>query len=268
MEIRKMYSPFCYVCCALVAMLAASQAAWGAGGTAIVAQKGQPAYIADGLPEGVSGLINHPRRTTGWSPWFTEWPNDVHHYALEAKTTEEINDLLITLAAVDTPVRQVRLSYEKEPASIGWVTRLPEKNNIPVMFSIGNQEQVNQWHARTGSPIGKIEFADTPVAVVPTLTIYVRNKVVDLEKLELPEGLKVEVGGVPGVFHKWNKVEDKQPKLSEEEARELMAKLEARLDDEEKEAKAKIEEFLKEYAKRAKEAEEDRPEGSGEQRPR
>src|SRR5690606_5754823 len=98
-------------------------------------QQGKPATIADHLPAGIAAIINHPQRTTGWNSWFTEWPNDVCHYALEVESTAEINDLLKKLAAVESQVRQVRLSYEKEPAALGWVTQVPKGNAIPVVFS-------------------------------------------------------------------------------------------------------------------------------------
>lgn len=43
-----------------------------AGGTSIVAQKGQPAYMSPRWPEGTKDLVNSPLRTTGWNSWFSE----------------------------------------------------------------------------------------------------------------------------------------------------------------------------------------------------
>jgi hypothetical protein len=49
--------------------------------------------------------------------------------------------------------------------------------------------------------------------------------------------------------------------MSEKDAREPIAKLEAKLSDEEKQTKTKIEEFVKEYTERTKESEDRHPVG-------
>lgn len=224
----------------------------GAGGTSIVAKKGSRAYVDPNLPEGVAEIINHPRRTTGWNDWFTEWPSDVKHYALEVESTAEINDLLKKLAAVEGKIRAVRLSFDEEPGALGWVTRVDKGSRIPVMFSVGNQQQVDRWYAHVRKPFGQLEFADTPVAVPPTLTIYAGNKTVDLEKLEIPDGLEVSRGGTPGPFYRWNLVDEL--KKGEGNAQETLAredaKLEEQLASEQKERKRQIDKMVKDYAER------------------
>jgi hypothetical protein len=186
-----------------------------AGGTSIVASPGQPASVSTGWPEGVGELVNDPARTTGWNSWFTEWPNDVNQYAFEIKTMGDLNRLIQKLAPVKSEVRQIRLSYLKEPQSLGWVTRLPKNNDIPVIFSIGDQSRIDQWYKRVRKPFGRMEFVAVPVAVPPTLTLFVQNDSVNLDQLTIPKEIVVTSGYVPTVFHRFNTTIEKK---REEEA--------------------------------------------------
>jgi hypothetical protein len=189
-------------------MLLAAGDLFAAGGTTVVASKGAAATISATWPEGVGDLVNDAARTSGWRPWFTEWPNDVQHYAYDVKSTDEINALIVKLAATKSDVRQLRLSYLPEPAQLGWVTRLPDGNGIPVIFSVGDQGRVDEWYKNVRKPFGKMEFFAAPVAVPPTLTIFVQNKAVDLDKLTVPKGITVLSGNVPGIFHRFNTTDE------------------------------------------------------------
>ena len=136
---------------------------------------------------------------------FSEWSNDVSHYAFDITETADLNRLIEKLASIKSELRQIRLSPTAEPRGLGWVTSLPEGNKIAALFSIGDQEQVNQWYRGfPGAKFGVMTFTDVPVAVPPTLTIYVANEKVDLDKLEIPNGVEVVVGDCPRVYHKWN----------------------------------------------------------------
>lgn len=104
----------------IVLSIAAPRILFGAGGTSIVATKGGPAHVSAGWPEGVGELVNDPARTSGWNSWFTEWPNDVHQYAFEIKSTDDLNRLIAKLAAIKSELRQIRLSHQKEPSGLGW----------------------------------------------------------------------------------------------------------------------------------------------------
>lgn len=183
-----------------------------AGGTAVVASPGQPAYISPTWPAGVGELINDPARTHGWNSWFTEWPNDVHQYAFEIQSMDDLNRLIQKLATVNGELKQVRVCHLKEPRGLGWVTQLDKGNAIPVIFSIGDQEQINQWYGQVRKPFGVMEFKAAPIAVPPTLTIFVRHPTVNLLELKIPDGIEVTEGYVPSVFHKSNLVgEDDRP---------------------------------------------------------
>jgi hypothetical protein len=175
-----------------------------AGGTDIVASKGQPAYVSPSWPVGCGDLVNAPSRTSGWNSWFSEWPNDVNQYAFELKSTEELNRLIEKLAAIKSNLKEIRLSHLKEPNGLGWVTRLPEGNRIPVIFSIGDQAVIDEWFKQVRQPFGVMEFTATPEAVPPTLTIFVQNNVVKIDDLRIPEGIKLLAGHVPTVFHRFN----------------------------------------------------------------
>jgi hypothetical protein len=181
-----------------------------AGGTMIVAQKGQPAHISASWPDGVGEIVNDPCRTKGLNSWFSEWPNDVNQYLYEVKTIEDVNRLIQKLAAVKTDLKQLRLSHLKEPRGLGWVTSLPEGNDTSVVFSIGDQSRIDQWFGHVRKPFGKMEFLAVPVAVPPTITIFVQNNVIDLDGLRIPDGIVVESGGVPAVFHRFNTTQEKE----------------------------------------------------------
>ncbi len=210
----------CPLACAMTFSLLTSASLWAAGGTSIVARSGQKAAVSAGWPQGVGDLVNHPARTTGWNSWFSEWPNDVNQYALEIKTMEELNRLIQELASVKSDMLQIRLSYLKEPKSLGWVTQVPKGNGIPVIFSIGDQSRIDQWYKRVRKPFGQMVFVATPVAVPPTLTIFVQSEVVQLDKLSIPAGIAVTKGYVPTVFHRSNTtIELKREKEAREKAK-------------------------------------------------
>ncbi|MFM7316816.1 MAG: hypothetical protein ACKO5E_07690 [bacterium] len=184
--------------------LVVKQIAWAVGGTDTIATKGQPAHVSPSLPEGTGELVNDLSRTCGWNSWFSEWPNDVNQYAFEIKSTDDLNRLIEKLAKVKSDLRQIRLSHLKEPNGLGWVTRVPEGNGISVILSIGDQARIDEWFKHVRKPFGVMEFTATPVAVPPTLTIFVQNEAVDLDALKIPEGIDVLAGDVPTVFHKFN----------------------------------------------------------------
>jgi hypothetical protein len=174
------------------------------GGTRPVATKGKPAFVSPSWPEGVGQLVNDPLRTWGYNSWYSEWPNDINQYAFKIKSINDANRLIAKLAAIKADLRQIRLSHLKEPRRLGLVTRLPEGNGIPIIFSIGDQAQIDFWFKRARKPFGPFEFTAAPEAVPPTLTIFVQNESVKLEKLKIPDGIDVSIGYVPTGFHKWN----------------------------------------------------------------
>lgn len=225
----------------VVFILCASSNLFAAGGTSTIATKGQPAAVPEGWSEGVGAIVNDPTRTSGWNSWFSEWPNDVNQYAFEIASTDDLNRLLEKLAATKSEVRQVRLSYLKEPSGMGWVTNVPKDNNIAAIFSLGNQARIDEWYKRVRKPFGAMEFTAAPVAVPPTLTIFVQNKAVNLEELKIPEGIIVTSGYVPTVFHKFNTKDEDQRKA--EAARKPTPT--EKLDPPAQAAADKIEAFLK-----------------------
>jgi hypothetical protein len=218
------------------------------GGTSIVATKGRPVHVAAAWPDGVGELVNDPMRTSGWNSWFTEWPNDVHQYAFEVKSTEDVNRLIEKLAATKSDVRQIRLSHLKEPRSLGWVTRLPDGNNIAVIFSIGDQSRIDEWYKTVRKPFGVMEFTAAPVAVPPTLTIFVRNESVRLAELKIPAGIEVTSGYLPTVFYRSNTtIEQKREEEAARRKTEGMLIELNDLDPASQTAAREIEAFLKKH---------------------
>lgn len=201
--------------------------AWASGGTDVVAARGAHALVSPGWSPGTGEIVNDPCRTCGWNPWFSEWPNDVHHYALVIDSTDDLNRLIAKLAGIKGDLQQIRLSCQTEPRSLGFVTSMPEGKGIPVLFTIGNQKQIDDWFKqledcddshdlvttlvkgvvvptpdrRTVKQFGKMTFARVPTAIPPTLTIFVQNPLVELEQLKIPAGIDVFVGQVPVGFY-------------------------------------------------------------------
>lgn len=197
------------ISCAVIACLP-STSLFAAAGTSIIASKGQQAYVNPGWPKGVSDIVNDPARTTGWNDWFSEWPNDVNQYAFEITSMEDLNRLVRKLGESGSKLRQVRLCPIKEPNGLGWTTSLPKGNSIPVLFSVGDQSRIDEWYKHVRKPFGVMEFIAAPVAVPPTLTIFVQHDLVKLEQLEVPAGITVSEGYAPTVFHRSNTKQEEQ----------------------------------------------------------
>ena len=231
----------------LALLVGASANLLAAGGTRVVATEGEPLDPPAHWPAGVSELVNDPARTSGWNGWFSEWPNDVLQYAFKVKNTADVNRLIKKLAAVNADLRQIRLSHRQEPQALGWVTRVPEGNAIAVVFSIGDQTRIDQWYKQVRQPFGVMEFIAAPVAVPPTLTIFVRNEAVKLADLEIPAGIEVSRGYVPTVFHRFNTTQE-QKQLAEAARRQARGEppdADEKLDAASQAAAREIDAFLK-----------------------
>jgi hypothetical protein len=194
-------------------LLALAPSAWGAGGTSQIATKGQKVTERESWPKGLEALLNLPTRTDGWNGWFSEWPNDVEHYQFQVKTTDEANAVLAAFGNVKSDKLLVRLSTGKEPGSIGWVSRIKDGNDTAIIYTHGDQARLDEWYARLkDGKFGVMEFLAAPIAVPPTLVIYVENKAIDLDKLAIPAKITVESGGLPGLFLNANlKVDPTKP---------------------------------------------------------
>jgi len=250
-----MRAPICTIayCVALVGMTSTNL--FAAGGTSAVAKKGEPVIAMPDWPEGAVELLNDPTRTDGWNSWFSEWPNDVNVYAFEETTTDDINRLIEKLAAIKSEVCQVRLSHLKEPKGLGWTLSMPEGNGIPVIYSMGDQARVDEWYKHVRKPFGVMEFLDTPVAVPPTLTIFVGNEAVNLDELKIPEGVMVNFGYVPTHFQRFNTKAERKREEEAAQAKKENAKLgdgEKDLDAETEAILEKIDAFLKKQGEAAK----------------
>ncbi len=177
--------------------------AFAISGTDQIAWEGKSVPADPDWPKGVSELVNDPLRTDGWSPWFSEWPNDLSHYGFRVHNTKEINQLIEELAAIQVTNAQVCLRPDKEVGPLGFTTHLDKGNNLAVTFSLGNQKRINQWfehlEKKTNSTskaevqrvFGVHHLTEPPPALPPTLTLYVENMAVDLAKLTIPTKLKV-----------------------------------------------------------------------------
>lgn len=206
-----------------------------AGGTMQVASKGETVTALPDWPEGLESLLNDAARGDGWQSWFTEWPNDVVHYQFQAGNMQEVNRLIARFAKIESAGLQVRLSLGKEPRGFGWVSQLEAGNNTPILFSMGNQKRLDEWFKRLPEgKFGVMQFEKAPVAVPPTLTLFVQNQAIDVRRLVIPAHVQVSAGYLPGNFHIANL----------REAKAAPAVKAAELDAETKKAADEIEAFI------------------------
>ena len=169
----------------------------GMSGTSIVAWPGKPATGKADWPEGALALVNDPVRTTGWNPWFSEWPNDVNHYGFQVTNSADVNGLIQRFAAIKSTNMQVRLNPGREARSLGFSTVLKDGNEVCVVFCLGSQTQINEWFQRLPEEepgvrkFGVHYLREAPKATPPTLTLYVANPAISLRLLEIPGHIEV-----------------------------------------------------------------------------
>lgn len=124
----------------------------------------------------------------------------MHHYAFVAKSTDDLNRILKKLAAVDTKGTTVVLALGKE-YPVGNFSFLKKGNSAAAVLAFGNQAIINQWYVHLTAPEGEPgvkkfgvnRYTEPPKAMSPTLTIYVENPAVVVEKLVIPAEITVSV---------------------------------------------------------------------------
>jgi hypothetical protein len=179
-------------------LTSAPAVAWAIAGFSPVAAQGQPLEDNGQWPAKMVDVLNDPARTVGWNFWFSECPNDVNNYAFVAKSTDDLNRILKKLAAVDGKGMTVVLALGKE-FPVGNFAFLKKGNNAAAVLAFGNQATINQWYVHLKEPKGEPgvkkfgvnRYTEPPKAMSPTLTIYVENPTVDIEKLSIPAALTV-----------------------------------------------------------------------------
>jgi hypothetical protein len=183
---------------AAAVVLGAPAVVWAIAGFSPVAAQGQPLEDDGQWPAKMVDVLNDPARTVGWNFWFSECPNDVNHYAFVAKSTDDVNRVLKKLAAVDAKGMAVVLALGKE-FPVGGFAFLRKGNNAAAVLAFGNQSRINQWYIHLKTPEGEPgvkkfgvnRYTEPPKAMSPTLTIYVENPAVEVEKLVIPAALTV-----------------------------------------------------------------------------
>jgi hypothetical protein len=169
------------ITCGLVPVLAAS-------GNDRIAEPGKKAEALATWPEGVLAIVNDPVRTTGWHPWFSELPNDLRYYILQAKKPEDIERLVRLLSLVKGTGMQIVLDPNQGAA---------HAENAPATLSIGHQPTLGDWYARlpvTAAGVkefGELRLTKLPAASPPTLTLYIGHPAFDLAKLRVPANITI-----------------------------------------------------------------------------
>jgi hypothetical protein len=181
----------------LIALVVSASELFARSGTSQVAWPGQPVAGRADWPSNALELINDPTRTEGWNPWFSEWPNDVKHFTFKVRDSDDVNRLIRKLAAIPTTNVQIKLSPEREPASLGFTTRLKPGNGHAALFSLGSQKMIDTWYARQKEAepgvrqFGVLRHTNAPAALPPTLTLYAGSPRIDLAHLDIPAHVQV-----------------------------------------------------------------------------
>jgi hypothetical protein len=138
-------------------------------------------------PRGTLELINDEARRFGWHHWFSELPNDANWFDYEAKDTAEINRLIERLATIDSKRVVVIISAGEPPER--------EKIRVAAEFAIGSQRRLDEWYDQLAADkqFGSQKLDKPPTAAPPELTIYVQHEAVDLDRLEVPTKVDVEL---------------------------------------------------------------------------
>jgi hypothetical protein len=178
--------------------LSAPTVAWAIAGFSAVATEGRRVEENLQWPAKMIDVVNDPTRTVGWNFWFSECPNDVNDYVFVAKSTDDLNRVLKKLAAVDAKGMTVVLALGKE-YPVSNFSFLKKGNNASAVLVFGNQAIINQWYVglrdSDGEPgvkkFGVLRYTEPPKAMSPTLTVYVENPAVEVEKLAIPAALTV-----------------------------------------------------------------------------
>ena len=185
----RMFLPWAFV-------LATTANLFGRSGTSQVAWPGKPVAARADWPSNALEVINDPARTEGWNPWFSEWPNDAQHFTFKLHDTGDANRLLQQLAKIPGKV-ELKLNPAREPGALGFTTRLKPGNGHAALFSLGIQKRIDEWFARLPQDghgvriFGIQRHTNAPVALAPTLTLYVGSGRIELEKLEIPVRVNV-----------------------------------------------------------------------------
>jgi hypothetical protein len=183
---------------AAAVLLSAPSVVWAIAGFSAVATEGKRVGENPQWPAKMMDVVNDPARTVGWNFWFSKCPNDVNHYAFVAKSTDDLNRVLKKLAAVDAKGTTIILTLGKE-FPVGNFSFLKKGNNAAAVLAFGNQATINQWYVHLKEPEGEPgvkkfgvhRYTEPPKAMSPTLTIYVENPAVEVEKLVIPAALMV-----------------------------------------------------------------------------
>ena len=165
--------------------------AYAIGGTDRIAEPGkrfdeQQARWYD-WPVGTLAMINDEARRYGWHHWFSELPNDGNWFDYEVEDTAEINRLIERMAAIASKRHVVVISAGEPPTH--------EKVRVAAEFSIGSQRRLDEWYDQlpADKQFGAQKIDKRPSAAPPHLTIYVEHEAVDLDRLEVPKEVDVEL---------------------------------------------------------------------------
>ena len=121
-------------------------------------------------PAGVLELVNHPLRTDGWHPSFSELPNDMEMYDIEIRFPRDVDDVVQKLAAIKAPL--LRLELRQTKAKRATVLE-PTSRPVGAEFRISNQAIINLHFGRlpvdkSGARVfGVTRYTEAPTACPP-----------------------------------------------------------------------------------------------------
>jgi hypothetical protein len=146
-------------------------------------------------PDNSLPLMNDPRRIRAWWPWFSEAPNDVYYFAYQARSMDDVNQLIALLAEIKSDQVVVALSPQGGGQQL---TRDGPRMPAPVELCMVSQKEADDWFNHLGTA-GRKKFGVTtrPIVQPPTMTLYLGDPMLDLTRLVLPPRVTLKSGVSP-----------------------------------------------------------------------
>lgn len=168
---------------------------------------------AEGWSHELLNLVNDAVRTDGWQLFFSGTPNNTSVFAFKPEREEDIARILKKFRQIKDAGKFIILSPEKEAFVMGYTTALPKGNGISVSLHVSNQKKLSFWYKNLPEPkpgvrkYGSTLYEKEPEVSGPFLTVYLGNKLTDLEKLSFPENVKV----ISGMTEKYQRENSESP---------------------------------------------------------
>lgn len=154
--------------------------------------------LLEGQPAGIARIINDPLRTVGSNSCFSSNPAHRDTFEFEISDMRDLNRLIDLFSQVDGPKRIVHLSSTRPISPLRGFNPDLRSPGPPVILTIEKQLVLDFWYRQVPQDQVRKAFGPSaihhpPIASPPTLTVYIRHPLVDLDQLIIPENISLQV---------------------------------------------------------------------------